>query len=65
MKQLWLIKPLPVKESMLILDLDSQTHRDLVALMARAIQSVHVQQTTLPQQDKEVSDERAATAPQN
>jgi hypothetical protein len=65
MKQLWLIKPLPVKESMLTLDLASQTHRDLVALMARAIQSVHVQQTNLLQQDKEVSDERAATAPQN
>ena len=65
MKQLWLIKPLLVNESTLTLELDSQTHGDLVALMARAIASVHLQQTNLPQQDKEVSDERTATTSQN
>lgn len=65
MKQLWLIKPLPTNESTLTLKLDSQTHGDLVALMARAITAVHLQQANLPEQDKEVSDERTATTSQD
>lgn len=65
MKQLWLIKPLPTNESTLTLELNSQTHGDLVALMATAITAVHLQQANLPEQDKEVSDERTATTSQD
>jgi hypothetical protein len=62
MKQLWLINPLPTNESTLTLELDSHACEELVTLMATAIASVHLQQTSLTQQDKETSNERIATS---
>ena len=66
MKQRWLIKALPEKESTPTLELDSQTHAELVTLMASAIESVHVQEANLLQESKEAfTDEQTATASQD
>ena len=65
MKQRWLIKP-PKDESTLRLELDSQTHVELVALMATAIEALHLQQANILQQTTEAAtDEHTATTPQD
>ena len=62
MKQRWLIKPPPVSESTLTLEFASPTHSELVALMAKAIESVRLQQVNLPHQAQDTpTDERSAT----
>ena len=62
MKQLWLIRPPTVSESTITSDLDSDTHRDLVALMAAAIEVMHFQQANSHQQAKEASTDESITA---
>ena len=66
MKQRWLIEPLIASNSTLTVELASHTHVELVALMASAIESVHLQQANLPQQAKEAhTDDRIAAASQD
>jgi hypothetical protein len=65
MKQRWLIKP-PKDESTLRLEVDSQTQLELVALMAAAIEALHLLQADTPRQTTEAAtDEYTATAPQD
>lgn len=66
MKQRWLIEPLPASDSTPTVELASLTHVELVALMATAIESMHLQQANLPQQAKEAhTDDRIAAASQD
>lgn len=66
MKQLWLIKPPTASESTNISEFDSHTHGELVALMAAAIEAMHLQQASPPQHVKEASaDESTASESQD
>lgn len=66
MKQRWLIELPPRDESTLTLELDSETQVDLVALMATAIECLHLQQSNIHQQAKEaLTDERTTSASQD
>ncbi len=62
MKQLWLIKPPTASESTITSVLNSRTHGELVALMAAAIEALHLQQANSPRQAKEVSSDESITA---
>jgi hypothetical protein len=62
MKQLWLIESPTASESTITPDLDSHTRRDLVALMAAAIEVMHFQQANSHQQAKEASTDESITA---
>jgi hypothetical protein len=66
MKQRWLIVPLPASDATPTIELASHTHEELVALMAIAIESMHLQQANLPQQAKEAhTDDRIAATSQD
>jgi hypothetical protein len=66
MKQLWLIEPLAASESTITSEFDSHTHGELVALMAAAIEALHLEHANSPQQVKEASsDESTAAASQD
>lgn len=66
MKQRWLIAPPPASESTLIIDFDSSTRSRLVALMAKAIESVWLQHTNPPHQATDTpTNERTATPSQD